>query len=65
MFTPDARAEVEATWGIYQRMIAAYRHEDRRAGCELVVRFSDAVSNGVPAALVEITKRLDLQAARR
>ena len=25
----DAHVEVEATWGIYQRMIAAYREEDR------------------------------------
>jgi hypothetical protein len=29
LFTPDEHVQVEATWGIYQRMIAAYRHEDR------------------------------------
>ena len=26
MFSIDEHVEVEATWGIYQRMIAAYRH---------------------------------------
>ena len=56
LFTPDAHVEVEATWGIYQKMIAAYRHEDRSAGRELMVKLIDSVSAGVPAALVEITK---------
>jgi transposase len=36
LFADDAHVEVEATWGIYQRMIAAYRHEDRRRGRELM-----------------------------
>ena len=31
LFADDAHVEVEATWGIYQRMIAAYRNPDRRA----------------------------------
>ena len=47
---------LEATWGIYQKMIAAYRHEDRTAGRELMVKLIDSVSTGVPAALVEVTK---------
>ena len=29
LFAVDAHVEVEATWGIYQRMIAAYREPDR------------------------------------
>ena len=32
LFAVDAHVEVEATWGIYQRMIAAYRNPDRRVG---------------------------------
>jgi transposase len=34
LFADDRHVEVEATWGIYQRMIEAYRHEDRRRGRE-------------------------------
>lgn len=55
LFADDAHVEVEATWGIYQQMIAAYRHEDRRQGRELMVKLIDSISNGVPKALVEIT----------
>ncbi len=56
LFTPDEHVQVEATWGIYQRMIAAYRHEDRATGRELMVKLIDSVSTGVPTALVEVTK---------
>ena len=35
LFAADAHIEVEATWGIYQRMIAAYREPDRAKGREL------------------------------
>ena len=56
LFVADEHVEVDATWGVYQRMIAAYRHEDRSAGRELMVNLIDSVSTGVPAALVEVTK---------
>ena len=36
LFAADAHVEVEATWGIYQRMIAAYRDPDRTRGRELM-----------------------------
>src|SRR3954447_1837446 len=55
LFADDAHVEVEVTWGIYQRMIAAYRHEDRRRGRELMVKLIDTISTGVPNALVEVT----------
>jgi transposase len=55
LFADDRHVEVEATWGIYQRMIAAYRHEDRRRGRELMVRLIESVSTGVPKSLVEVT----------
>jgi transposase len=51
----DAHVEVEATWGIYQRMIAAFREPDRAKGRELMVKLIDSVSHGVPKALIELT----------
>jgi transposase len=54
LFAADEHVEVEATWGIYQRMIGAYRHEDRRRGRELMAKLIDSVSHGVPAALSEV-----------
>jgi transposase len=54
LFADDGHVEVEATWGIYQRMIEAYRHEDRRQGRELMVNLIDSISTGVPPALVEV-----------
>jgi transposase len=55
LFADDAHVEVEVTWGIYQRTIAAYRHEDRRRGRESMVKLIDTISTGVPNALVEVT----------
>ena len=51
----DAHVEVEATWGIYQRMIAAYREDDRRRGRELMTTLIESISRDVPKALTEIT----------
>ncbi|MDN6593365.1 transposase, partial [Acidipropionibacterium jensenii] len=48
--------ELEVTWAAYQRMVTAYRHENRRHGRELMARLIDSISTGVPKALVEITK---------
>jgi transposase len=50
----DTHVEVEATWGIYQRMIAAYREPDRAKGRELMSRLIESVSHSVPKALSEI-----------
>lgn len=54
LFTADEHVEVEATWGIYQRMIAAYREPDRTRGRELMTALIESISRGVPAALTEI-----------
>ncbi len=54
LFADDGHVEVEATWGIYQRLIAAYRHEDRRRGRELMVKLIDSISAGVPKTLTEV-----------
>ncbi|WP_036320878.1 ISL3 family transposase, partial [Microbacterium indicum] len=40
----------------YQRMISAYRDPDRAAGRKAMQGVIDAVSRGVPAALVELRR---------
>ncbi len=54
LFADDAHVEVQATWGIYQRMIDAYREEDRHSGRELMVKLIASVSHGVPKVLSEV-----------
>jgi hypothetical protein len=54
LFADDAHVEVEATWGIYQRMIQAYREQDRGRGRELMVKLIDSISHGVPKPLTEV-----------
>lgn len=54
LFADDAHVEVEATWGIYQRMIAAYRNPDRKEGQDLMVKLIESISTGVPTALTEV-----------
>ncbi|UKJ63552.1 ISL3 family transposase [Cellulosimicrobium cellulans] len=54
LFATDAHVEVEATWGIYQAMITAYRHPDRAQGRALMTAVIDAVARGAPTALTEL-----------
>src|SRR5450756_2293604 len=54
LFASDDHVEVEATWAVYQRMIAAYREPDRTRSRELMRHLIDSVSHGVPAALTEV-----------
>ncbi len=54
LFADDAHVEVEATWGVYQRMIAAYRDPDRAKGRDLMEKVIASVSTGVPRALREV-----------
>ena len=54
LFATEDHVQVEATWGIYQRMIAAYREPDRTKGRDLMAKLIDSVSHGVPAALSEV-----------
>src|SRR5690606_41733279 len=56
LFADDRHVEVEATHGIYQRMITAYREPDRRLGKFVMQQVIEAVSTGVPAALIEVRK---------
>ena len=60
------RNAVEATRGVYQQMIAAYREPDRTRGRELMKKLIESVSHGVSAALNEvITPRVDPSETRR
>ena len=54
LFAGDEHVEVEATWGVYQQMIAAYRHPDRKQGRTMMEQLIASVSSGVPAALREV-----------
>jgi transposase len=54
LFAADEHVQVEATWTIYQQMIAAYREPDRTRGHALMVKLIESLSHGVPAALSEL-----------
>ncbi len=54
LFAGDDHVEVEATWGVYQRMISAYREPDRRLGRHLMQQLIESISHGVPDALTEV-----------
>ena len=56
LFAGDDHVQVEATWGIYQRMVAAYREPDRTRGRQLMANVIDSISVGVPAALTELRR---------
>ena len=56
LFAGDDHLQVEATWGIYQRMIAAYRDPDRTQAKQAMTKIIAAVSSGVPAALTELRR---------
>jgi transposase len=54
LFAVDAHAEVEATWTIYQRTVAAYRDPDRKTGRALMSALIETLSAGVPKPLQEV-----------
>jgi len=56
LFAIDEHVEVEATWGIYQRMIAAYREPNRRKAAAALTAVIESLSDGVPKALIELRR---------
>jgi transposase len=54
LFAVHAHVEVEATWTIYQRTVAAYRESDRNRGRTMMQALINALTNGVPKALQEV-----------
>ena len=55
VFAHEQHVEVEATWGIYQRIVGAYRDPDRAAGKAALAATINTISTGVPAELTELT----------
>ena len=56
LFSTDDHVEVEATWGIYQRMITAYRDPDRTRAREAMRALIGCLRDGVPAPLTELRR---------
>ena len=56
LFDVDEHAEVEATWGVYQRIVAAYREPDTNTGQQALQKVITAISRGVPTALTELRR---------
>ena len=54
LFAVEEHVEVEATWGIYQRMVAAYRDPDRGQGRRKMTALIAALATGVPKPLREL-----------
>ncbi|SDO72165.1 Transposase [Nakamurella panacisegetis] len=54
LFANEQHLAVEATWGVYQIMISAYRDPNRAAGKNRIRQLIDSLASGVPAALIEV-----------
>jgi hypothetical protein len=52
LFTGDVHVEVEATWHMYQRAVAAYREPDRTKGRAMMAALIGALSAGVLLAKI-------------
>jgi transposase len=53
LFTGDEHVQVEATWGVFQRIISAYRDPDPAAGRRAPRHVIDTLAAGIPAGLDE------------
>ncbi len=53
----DEHVEVDVTWAVYKKIVAAYRCPKRAAGKQLLQQVITCLDSGVPATLIEI-KRL-------
>jgi transposase len=54
VFADDRHIQVQATWGIYQRIIAAYRNPDRAAAKAALAKIITVISSSVPTELTEL-----------
>ena len=54
LFADDRHAAVQASWGVYQRLIQAYRTEDPGLGKYLMQRLIDSLKQAIPDGLEEI-----------
>ena len=66
LFAGDDHVQVEATWGIYQRMVAAYREPDRTRGRQLMTKIIEAGQRRCPGRAHRApSPRPDPETARR
>lgn len=54
LFADDRHAAVQAAWGVYQRLIQAYRADDPGLGKYLMQRLIDSLRQAIPDELEEI-----------
>ena len=54
LFADERHAAVQASWGVYQRLIQAYRTQDPGLGKYLMQRLIDSLRQAVPDGLEEI-----------
>ena len=54
LFTGDDHVQLEATYGVYQQLVAAYRDPDRANGRARMEALIAGISSGVPSALREV-----------
>ena len=54
VFANDDHVEVQTTWGVYQRIVSAYRNPDPQAGKRDLQDLIASLKTGVPAALKEV-----------
>ncbi|WP_318263170.1 transposase [Mycolicibacterium goodii] len=56
VFADDNHLGVQRAWSVYQRIIAAYGHPDRRRGKTMMTAIIDSLRRSVPAALEELAQ---------
>ncbi|WP_055085945.1 ISL3 family transposase [Kocuria salsicia] len=56
LFCDDRHVEVEATWNVYQTMVAAYRTKAKSDGKKALGKLIDSIGSAVPSSLVEVAK---------
>jgi transposase len=54
VFATEGHVEVEATWAVYQRIVAAYRDPNRTTGKTELAKIITAIGAAVPATLTEL-----------
>ena len=54
LFVGDDHVQLEATYGVYQQLVAAYRDPDRAKGRAKMEAFIASISSGVPGVLREV-----------
>jgi transposase len=56
VFATEEHVELEATWGIYQRIVAAYREPKMTTAKQMMQALIGSITSGVPVALVEVRR---------